>query len=495
MAINPSFFLLLLLVLLAVLVRTSSSVEEESTTLSPETLYRQTAETWQKKISRRSPTAWTPWKDFAKALTSRYESLAEKKGLSATSITEIIGAMEEGILTIERIVFQEKESSGNSDDDEERDSALAELYTEYGRLLLHCSEPLDDTTHGCFELAKDPHTLLIGAPERLKEYNRKKKTSMEDEDERNSINSLFGPLCKDNAENSLRNAISLDATCQEADQLLEKITGLNSKDSVHARKPKEFVAELFDSFAESFDEKLTKTLDYRVPQIIGSKVKEIVESNESINIRNVLDAGCGTGLAGRELRNAIDDNDSGNGKRITLVGVDASTKMLDIAEQCTTTKGCGLPAIAPDNSKTNDETKLYDALLDLDLEVMILNNTLMQKDATFELIVAADVFVYFGSLERMMEVLSELSGNGGLLIFTCERATPEEAPLGFRLLPTGRFAHTKDHAVQSALSAGYTLVDYQQIVPRMEKAVAVDGHMFVFSKDDGAGGGNGEAEL
>uniref|UniRef100_A0A7S4ENL1 Methyltransferase domain-containing protein n=1 Tax=Pseudo-nitzschia australis TaxID=44445 RepID=A0A7S4ENL1_9STRA len=492
MAINTSSFLLLLLVLLAVLVRTSS-VEEELTTPSPETLYRQTVETWQKKYSRRSSTAWTPWKDFAKALTSRYESLVEKKGRSAVSITEIIGAMEEGILTIERIVFQEKESSGNSEDDEERDSALAELYTEYGRLLLYSSEPLDDTTHGCFELAKDPHTLLIGAPERLKEYDQKKNISMKDEDERNLINSLFGPLCKDNAENSLRNAISLDATCQEADQLLEKITGLNSKDSVHARKPKEFVAELFDSFAESFDEKLTKTLDYRVPQIIGSKIKVIVESHENIDIRNVLDAGCGTGLAGRELRNAIDDNDGDDGKRITLVGVDASTKMLEIAEQCTTSKGCGLP-IAPDNSKTNDETKLYDALLDLDLEEMTLDNTLMQKDATFELIIAADVFVYFGSLERMMEVLSELSGSRGLLVFTCERATPEEAPLGFRLLPTGRFAHTKDHAVQSALSAGYSLVDYQQIVPRMEKAVAVDGHLFVFSKDD-AGDGNGEAEL
>lgn len=394
-------------------------------------------------------------------------------------------------MTIERIVFQQQQSSGKPDDDEARDSALAVLYTEYGRLLLHSAEPSSDKTHLCFELAKDPHTLLIGAPERLTEYNQKQKISMEDE--MTLINSLFGPLCKDNAENALRNALSLDATCEAADQLLEKITGMNSKDSVHARKPKEFVAELFDSFAETFDEKLTKTLDYRVPQIIGSKVAEILDNDENIDIHNVLDAGCGTGLAGRELRKEIDNEASG--KRITLVGVDASTKMLDIAEKCTSTKGCGLPLSPADDLKGNDEPKLYDALLDLDLEEMILDNTLMEKGAAFELIVAADVFVYFGSLERMMRVLSKLSANKGLLIFTCERATVEEAPLGFRLLPTGRFAHTKDHAIQAASSAGYSLADYQQIVPRTEKGVAVDGHLFVFSIDHAINDGFEEVEL
>mmetsp|Transcript_9130 Transcript_9130/g.27141 ORF Transcript_9130/g.27141 Transcript_9130/m.27141 type:complete len:502 (+) Transcript_9130:63-1568(+) len=488
--------LLLLVILVQVLFL--AGAEEQ---ISPEALYRKTAETWQKRYARQSSTAWAVWKDFAKTLTSRFQSLAIQTDKDASSATEIIGAMEEGILTIERIVFQQQQqqqqSSGNAAaDDEARDSALAVLYTEYGRLLLITSEPTSDTTHPCFELAKDPHTLLIGAPERLSEYDRKKKISTEDKG--TLIHSLFGPLCRDNAENALRNAISLDATCRIAEELLEKITGLSSEDSVHARKPKEFVAELFDSFAETFDEKLTKTLDYRVPQIIGSKVAEILEKDDdetNIVVRNVLDAGCGTGLAGRELRKAIDDREGNEQQRITLVGVDASTKMLDIAEQCTATKGCGLP-ISPDDSKNKGEPKLYDALLDLDLEEMTLDNTLMEKDAAFELIVAADVFVYFGSLERMMQVLSHLSSDSGLLIFTCERATLEEAPLGFRLLPTGRFAHTKDHAVGAASSAGYSLVDYVEIVPRTEKGVAVDGHLFVFSKDRAKSDGFGEdAEL
>lgn len=470
---NRSNILAALTVLLAGLLGTIFAEED----LTPENLYRQTVETWQTRHSRRSSTAWAVWKDFATTLSSRYEAIAEKKG--SVSTTGIVGAMEEGILTIERIVFQQ-ESSGNTSDDEARDSALAAMYTEYGRLLLYSSEPpipLSGNPHKCFDLANDPHTLLIGAPERLKKYDNKKQTT---ENESQLIDTLFGPLCKDNAENALRNALSLDATYQEAERLLEEITGLSSRDSVHARKPKEFVAELFDSFAESFDEKLTKSLDYRVPQIIGSKVKDILEKDGTKRVvRNVLDAGCGTGLAGRELRKAIDTT---NGDRIVLVGVDASTKMLDIAEKCTTTKGCGLPSGKDETS--DNEFRLYDALLDLDLEEMTLDNTaLKKKDAAFDLIVAADVFVYFGSLSRMLEVLSDLHNhNGGLLVFTCERASPEEAPLGFRLLPTGRFSHTRDHVVEAAVAVGYTLLDYTEIIPRTEKGSAVDGHLFVFQK-------------
>ena len=41
---------------------------------------------------------------------------------------------------------------------------------------------------------------------------------------------------------------------------------------------------------------------------------------------NVLDAGCGTGLAGRFLNPLVQN---------VMVGVDASQKMLDIAEKCT----------------------------------------------------------------------------------------------------------------------------------------------------------------
>jgi len=569
--------------------------------VSSEKIYKQTLEIWkeqqqkqqqQQDSSMSSSSSWDIWKRFAKQLSNQYEIFIlndnEMSGFQI-SVTDIVGAMEEGILTIERLE-QQSGARSSKDDNEDRDSALAVLYTEYGRLLLYSSSlhpssssssddnknrnvnALSSPSHRCFALANDPHTLLIGAPERIKEYNNEmKKLSLKlddngdndtnDDDNSNSklIISLFGSLCIDNAENAIRNAISLDATNKEAELLLTKITGLSSEESVHKRKPKEFVAELFDSFADTFDTKLLETLKYKAPKIIGNTVKDIIvtgwggvgyvggdsdsesDSNNKhpYSFHNVLDAGCGTGLAGRELRNAIDNINNNNidqdqnqnqnqMKRITLVGVDASSKMLQIANKCTLNIGCGSNSnndeLLPTKTKNDNNSshiKLYDQLLEMDLEDMTIQNTLLsslspslspstttetetetETDFGFDLIVAADVFVYFGSLDKIMNVLSKLhhyygaddeyfnwnregggggGDGGGILIFTCEYATIDEAPLGYRLLSTGRFAHTKDYVISSALqNGGYILKHYQKIIPREEKGIPVQGHIFVF---------------
>jgi predicted TPR repeat methyltransferase len=122
---------------------------------------------------------------------------------------------------------------------------------------------------------------------------------------------------------------------------------------------------------------------------------------------------------------------------------------------------------------------------------MTIENTLDEHPSKtyFDLIVAADVFVYFGTLQRILQVFSDLSNGerSSWLVFSCERATPDEAPLGFRLLGSGRFAHTKDHVVEMARSAGYTLYDYQEMIPRIEKGVPVQGHLLVFEKRHGGG--------
>ena len=73
------------------------------------------------------------------------------------------------------------------------------------------------------------------------------------------------------------------------------------------------------------------------------------------------------------------------------------------------------------------------------------------------------------------------AGHSGILIFTCEYATNEEAPLGYRLLPTGRFAHTKEYVISSAqANEKYKSKRYQKIIPREEKGIPVQGHLFVF---------------
>jgi len=426
--------------------------------IKPEGLFRKAAQEW------RASRNYQPWVDFSRDILERFDkeepittATTTATAISSTSAAaaavsprlELIGALEESILIIEKSTLQEGENR-------QRDSALARLYAAYGHTLTHLSP------HECRQLALDPHTLLIGA----ETTDPSKAPSTH--------------LCVENAENSLRNAVTLDATNQDAQRLLDGILKEGGAD-VHKRKPKEFVAELFDSFADTFDEKLLKGLQYKVPKLVG----EVVHSLRP-NYSNALDAGCGTGLAGRSLRPRVEQN---------LIGVDASKKMLDIAAKCTVSSGCGLEMLDRGVDQTvqkgsEKDTALYDGLLVMDLESMSVANTLQHVAPTtdasgFDLIVAADVLVYFGSLDNLLRTFAEVSVPGAILVFSCERTTAEEAPLGWRLLPSGRFAHTKQHAQEAARKAGYKLVVYREIVPRMEKGKEVQGHLFAYELEKG----------
>jgi hypothetical protein len=130
--------------------------------VSSEKIYKQALEIWKEQ-----PKQWNIWKRFARQLTMQhaiYITNDDKKDVSVSdifriSVTDIVGAMEEGILTLERLEQQQSvggggggrsssssSSSSNKEDDEARDSALSVLYTEYGRLL-YLSSSLITTTN------------------------------------------------------------------------------------------------------------------------------------------------------------------------------------------------------------------------------------------------------------------------------------------------------------------------------------------------------------
>ena len=50
-------------------------------------------------------------------------------------------------------------------------------------------------------------------------------------------------------------------------------------------------------------------------------------------------------------------------------------------------------------------------------------------------------------------------------------------------MPSGRFAHSREYVVAMAQAAGFQLMSYDEIVPRMEQGKAVDGHLFVFMRE------------
>ena len=200
-----------------------------------------------------------------------------------------------------------------------------------------------------------------------------------------------------------------------------------------------------------------------MPQLIGESVASLA-SSRGVPYATALDAGCGTGLAGPLLRQHV----SG-----ALVGVDLSEKMLALAG--------ALRTPAPEQAPVYSRLLAAD-LLSLRREALLPGTT--AAEAPIELVAAADVLVYFGELGALLQAFASVTAEGGDLVFSCERASADEAPQGWRLRASGRFAHTKPYVLQAAAAAGYTLLSYREITPRFENGAAVQGHLFALRRAD-----------
>ena len=298
-------------------------------------------------------------------------------------------------------------------------------------------------------------------------------------------------VCETNAVNAMRLAVELDLNNAVAEHMLAAMTGGENTEADEngyrgkERASNEFVSALFDDFAGTFDEKLGM-LGYQVPQLVGNAAFDLLNMSGREAFEAVLDAGCGTGLVGRFLRPLV---------RGSLVGVDLSKKMLKLAAECTITKGCGLKAEDTERKEDSEEDErskkqLYDKLVSADLETITLTEltSALSEEIIdgFDLIVAADVFVYLGNLQEILHNFAKLSNGSesksAFLIFSCERIDDVEAtPVGWKLQGSGRYAHSKSYVVRVAENAGFDLIRYDAIVPRMEKGEEVQGHLFVFA--------------
>lgn len=208
-----------------------------------------------------------------------------------------------------------------------------------------------------------------------------------------------------------------------------------SQGAVPERASDRFVQQTFDDFAGSFDQVL-KRLDYRAPELVAGALAEGPGAPDGR--LDVLDAGCGTGLCGPLLRPYA--------RR--LVGVDLSPAMLAKAE------GRGV----------------YDELVCAELTAV-----LNAARAGFDLIASADTLCYFGGLGPVLAAARGALRAGGHLVFTLERAEPREAANGFRLLPQGRYGHTRDYLWRSLDAAGLRLSAMAAEILRTESKQPVAG--------------------
>ena len=196
---------------------------------------------------------------------------------------------------------------------------------------------------------------------------------------------------------------------------------------VRESMPPAFVEQLFDEYAPRFDHSLRDRLDYRGPEIVMARLAAAGFARAG----RALDLGCGTGLMGALLRPACD----------WLGGCDISGGMLTEARA----KG------------------IYDRLEKRDIGALEIT------DERFDLIVAADVFLYLGSLERIIAWCAGALTPGGHLAFTAERG---HQPVELR--PSRRFAHSPDYLRGLLASAGFSRIEIEGCVLRRDRGEPVD---------------------
>lgn len=213
----------------------------------------------------------------------------------------------------------------------------------------------------------------------------------------------------------------------DADELAFALASLGEGEAP-SEAPAAYVATLFDNYADHFDEHLVDRLGYRVPALLDAAIRRHL----SVEQGDTLDTGCGTGLCAPLLRPYSR----------TLAGVDLSEKMLARAQAL----------------------DLYDALFCSELGAYLAGCT-----NRFDLIVAADVFVYLGELGTVFSRTSQALRPGGLFSFSVEACDG----VAFRLTSSHRYAHSLDYLRALAEAYHFEVLEAEPIVGRYENSVAV----------------------
>ncbi len=197
--------------------------------------------------------------------------------------------------------------------------------------------------------------------------------------------------------------------------------------------PGEYVAALFDQYADGFDEHLTGVLGYRTPAML----RALYDRCATGHVREVFDLGCGTGLAGMAFRDLA----------AHLAGVDLSPRMVEKAR----------------------ERDIYHAL-----EIGDVVAALQRRPGSWDLLLAADVLVYIGDLGPVFAAARSALRPGGWLLFSVERGDAE----CFVLREAGRYAHSAAYVREMAGSNGFAVRAEEAAVLRQNLGVDVPGWLY-----------------
>lgn len=229
---------------------------------------------------------------------------------------------------------------------------------------------------------------------------------------------------RDDAITCFRQVLRIEPGHVVAEFLCAAICGHNA-----LRAPDQYVAGVFDADADKFDAHLVESLHYDTPQRLLKMCGELLGGPGEK--KDFLDLGCGTGLAGVSFAPHAG----------SLVGVDLSANMLARARA----------------------RQLYQRLEHAELLAMMQR----EKSAGYDVVVAADVFIYSGRLDDIFAEVKRLLRVGGLFTFSVESldalyeaeagpaASASNRESAYRLNANGRFAHSSRYIHALAATCGF----------------------------------------
>ncbi|CAN5337951.1 methyltransferase domain-containing protein [soil metagenome] len=207
--------------------------------------------------------------------------------------------------------------------------------------------------------------------------------------------------------------------------------------------PPGYVRALFDQYAPRFDKTLVQDLDYCGPEVL---LKAVLAARHAAKLpahfTRAIDLGCGTGLAAREFVSLVDE----------FIGIDLSPGMIERARA----------------------TGFY-ARLDV---TDMLQGLRAEADASANLVIAADAFVYVPELKDLLHEAARVLKPQGLLAFTVETHAGEGVMLGKGL----RYAHSADYLRDVIADAGLQLWAIASASTRTEAGEDVPGLVVTASK-------------
>jgi predicted TPR repeat methyltransferase len=165
------------------------------------------------------------------------------------------------------------------------------------------------------------------------------------------------------------------------------------------------------------------------------------QAERPLQFETVYDLGCGTGLMGAAIR----------GETRFLAGCDLSPRMIEQARA----------------KRQSDGQPLYDKLATAGLTAFLAS----RPDASADLVIAADVFVYLGDLAPVFAQSARVLTRSGLLAFTVQSHDGDGVIVG----ADRRFAHAEAYLREALGAAGFTSIGIEAASTRVDRGLPVSG--------------------